>query len=470
MQKHSMQHLTHRTLRHRVGALLVGASTLLTGCGIFETDVKNVNAVTEEALGAPVAATSLVNGLSGNLHLAVNGLIGISGAASDELTWSGSREYWNLLDGGDIGDPVNEYSNGTYPYVSTARWQGDYTVAALEKFGTNLPQRADLARAYVLAGAAYLFIGENYEDFVIASDRTTPAASVGVANMTVVFDSAVAYFSKANTLATTISNAELQRQALGLRARARFSKVVWQKLRAPRGFPTSPLVNDAATTADATAALAAMGSASYRYRSTSTAQNASGYFNTGFEMNQRLEVRAGDAYTNPNAARTTPLAGIAGIKLNDPVSGTPDATLIAAIDECCRQSSGQFLGYTLTSAREMYLILAEAALAANNIPVFTTNINAARAINSKPAWPGTSTVTAQDILIHERRVGLFLQGRRLHDHYRFNQPADRWLTQNAATKRPCFFPISFDERTQNAELRKAQTDIAAQDRPAACKP
>ena len=468
MQMHSMQHLKHRTLGVRVGALLFGASTLLAGCGLFETDIKNVNAVTEEALTNPAAATSMVNGLAGNLHLAVNGLVGISGAASDELTWAGSREYWNLLDGGDVGDPVNEYSNGTYPFVSTARWQGDYTVAALEKFGTNLPTRSDLARAYIFAGAAYLFIGENYEDFVIASNRTEPAASVGVANMQVTLDSAIAYFTKASALATTLSNAELQRQALGLRTRARFSKVVWQKLRAPRGFPTSPLVNDAATTADATAALAVMGSAAYRFRSTSTAQNATGYFNTGFEMNQRLEVRAGDAYTNPNPARTSPLAGIAGIKLADPVSGTPDATLAAIIDECCRQASGQFLPYTLTSAREMYLILAEAALAAGNTAVFTTNINLARAINAKPAWTGTPA--AQDMLIHERRVGLFLQGRRLTDHYRFGQLADRWLPVNAATKRPCFLPISFDERTQNEVLRESQKDIAAQDRPAACKP
>jgi len=459
-----MQHLKHRTLRLRAGALLVGASTLLAGCGLFDTDVKNVNAVTEDALTDPAAAKPLVNGMSGTLHLAVNGLVGVSGTASDELQWAGSREYWNLLDGGDIGDPVNEYANGTYPFMSQARWQGDYTVTKLEEFGATLPDRADLARAYVLAGTAYLFIGENYEDFIIASSRTESAASVGVDNMRITFDSAIAYFSKANTLATTLSNAELQRQSLGLRARARFSRAIWGTLRAPRGFPANPLINDAGANADAAAALALM-SPSYRYRSTSTAQNNSGYFNTGFEMNQRLELRAGGEYVNGTA--TVVAAGIAGIKLNDPVSGNPDATLAVAINECCRQSSTQFIGYTLTSAREMYLILAEAALASGNTATFTTNINAARAIDGKPVWAGAPA--AQDMLIHERRVGLFLQGRRLHDHYRFRQPADKWLSQNAATKRPCFLPISFDERTQNLVLREAQPTIAAQDRPAACQ-
>ena len=460
------QHLMHRSRQLRAGALLLGASVTLAGCGLFNTDVSNVNAITEEALADPVAANSMVNGLGGSVHLAVNGVIGISGAASDELQWAGSREYWNLLDGGDIGDPVNEYSNGTYPYVSAARWQGDYTVKALEAFGAKLPSRIDLARAYVFAGIPYLLIGENYEDFIIGSDRTASASSIGEANMQVALDSAIAYFTKAATLATTLANADVQRQALGLRARAKFSKVVWTKLRAPRGFPAAALVNDAGATADATAALAAMGSPAYTFKSTSTAQNNTGYFNTGFEMNQRLELRAGAQYVNGTATKVTP--GIAGIKLTDPVGGAPDATLAASIDACCREASGQFLGYTLTSAREMHLILAEAALAAGNVPGFTTNINAVRAINGKPAWAGTPS--AQDMLIHERRVGLFMQGRRLHDHYRFNQPADRWLTQNAATKRPCFFPISFDERTQNQVLKDAQPSIAAQDRPTACKP
>jgi starch-binding outer membrane protein, SusD/RagB family len=444
--------------RVRAGALALSASLLLASCGLFNTDVSNVNAVTEAALDETAAAT-LVNGLGGALNNAVNGLVGVSGAASDELQWAGSREYWNLLDGGDIGNPVNEYSNGTYPYISQARWQGDYTVKTLTGFGAKLPNRADLARAQIFAGTAYMFIGENYEDFIISSDRTTSGPPIGEVNMRATLDSAIGYFTSALAIATATSNLELQRQALGLRARARFSKAVWGTLRAPRGFPANPLINDAGANADATAALAIM-APSYRFRLTSTAQNNSGYFNTGFEMNQRLELRAGSPYVNGTA--TVVAAGLDGIKLTDPVSGAKDATLATAINECCRQSTGQFLAYTLSSAREMYLILAEAALATNNTAVFTTNINLARAIDAKPAW--SAAPAARDILIHERRVGLFLQARRLHDHYRFNQPADRWLPAYAATKRPCFFPISFDERTQNPEAPKP-----AQDRPAACQ-
>ncbi len=442
--------------------MLLASGSLLSGCGLFDTDVANVNAVTEDALDA-TAATSLANGLGGALNNAVNGLIGVSGAASDELQWAGSREYWNLLDGGDIGDPINEYSNGTYPFISQARWQGDYTVAKLEAYDKTVPtglrNRNDLARAYIFAGTAYLFIAENYEDFIISSNREVAAASVGEANMRTVHDSAIAYFTKALVLGQALSNAETQRQALGLRARARFSKAVWGTLRAPRAFPANPLINDAGANADATAALAIM-TASYRFRLTSNAQNNGGYFNTGFEMNQRLELRAGGPYVNGTATVVT--AGLDGIKLTDPVNGAKDATLAAVINECCRQASTQFLGYTIASAREMQLILAEAALATSNTPEFTARINNARAIDGKPVWAGVPA--AQDMLIHERRVGLFLQARRLTDHYRFNQPADKWLAISAATKRPCFFPISFDERLQNPMAPQP-----AQDKPAACK-
>jgi starch-binding outer membrane protein, SusD/RagB family len=465
MSRFLMPTLPSQRRFRRLASAMLGATLALSGCQIFDTDVTNPNAVTEAATNDPAAAPSLVNGLQGALTNAVNGVYGVTGAASDELTWAGSREYWNLLDGGDIGDPVNEYSNGTYPYMSQARWQADITVKKLEEWDratpTLLRARTDLVRAYILAGVTYMIIGENYEDFVIVSDRQVAGANIGPDNMRSTLDSATAYFTKALTLATTLNNSDLRAQALGYRARARFSRAVWTSLRSPRGFPTNPLVNDANATADATAALALM-TGTYRIRWTNSAQNTGGYFNLGFEINQRLELRAGDVYTNPNAARTRPLDGAAGVKLTDPVSGAVDATLARAIDECCRQTSTQFIGLTMLSARDMNLILAEAALAANNTAEFTTRINAVRALDNKPAWAGTPS--ARDILIHERRVGLFMQGRRLNDHFRFAQSADRWLSIRAATQRPCFLPISFDERLQNLSAPQP-----AQDRPVPCR-
>ncbi len=448
-----------------IGALVAGALTL-SSCQIFETDVKNPNAVTEDAIAtASAAASSLVNGLYGSVNAAGNQIVGTVGAASDELTWVGSREYWNLLDVGDIGDPNNEYTNGQFSYAAQARWLSDYVIPKLEGYDkvNSLRNRADLAQAYFLGGMTYTLLGENYEDFVISSDRITNGAPIGDANMRVTFDSAVTYLNKGLIVAQATNNVALQQRILGLRARAKFSKAVWTSLRSPRGFPANPYINDAGANADAAAALTAMGNNSYRYRFDVITQNNGGYFSTGGEMNSRLEIRAGSRYIVPNGAGTRPLDGVAGIAMRDPVTNQIDPVTSKNIDECCRFSSTVNVGWTAVSAKDMQLILAEAALATGNTAEFTTRINAVRTVDGLPAWAGTPV--AREILLHERSVSLFLQGRRLNDHYRFQFRADRWVATRGT--KPCFFPISADEVLQN-KLVPAPADVG-NTRPASCQ-
>jgi hypothetical protein len=263
------------------------------------------------------------------------------------------------------------------------------------------------------------------------------------------YDSAVAYLDRALPIATSsVGSADLRSQVLGLRARAKFSKAVWRLLKPARTTPANPLVNDAGANADAAAALGVMTNG-YRYRIIATSANT-GTNNVGSEMNSRQEIRAGGDYINPDPTRSNlqPLPGIAGIRLTDPVSGAPDPVIAKAIDECCRVSSTVLIPFTLTSWKEMQLILAEAALAQGNTAEFQTRINAVRAVDQLPAWDGT-TPSAREILIHERRVNLFLQSRRLHDLYRFGLKADRWLSNSISALKACFFPITAIERQSN---------------------
>jgi hypothetical protein len=463
-----MQHLTKiggTRFRRSLGTAVTALGTMaLASCTVFSTEVKNPNAVTEDAISsAAAAATSLVTGLYGAVNAAGNQITGTSGAASDELTWVGSREYWNLLDVGDIGDPLNEYTDGQYPFVSQARWMANYVIPKLEGYDKSgsLRNRADLAQAYYLAATVYTLIGENYEDFVLASDRVKNGANVGEANMRVMFDSATTYTGKGLTIATALNNQPLRARLLAMQARAKWSRAVWATLRAPRGFPANPLINDAGANADAAAALAAFGSNAARYRFDVIAQNAGGWFSTGSEMNSRLEIRAGNRYIVPNGAGTRPLDGAAGISMKDPITGQMDPVTLNNINECCRLSSTVNVGWTASSAKEMLLILAEAALASGNTSEFQTRINAVRAVDALPDWTPASTVSARDMLIHSRQVNLFLQARRLTDHYRFQIRADRWVATRGL--RPCFFPISYNERQQNPLAPQP-----AQDRPAAC--
>jgi hypothetical protein len=440
------------------------AVVMLSACTLFDTDISNPNAIEESALGDPASAPTQANGLNATVTRMITSLYGPYSVASDELTWVGSREYWGKLDAGDMSDPRNEYTDAAYVLASESRWLSNYTIARLEGFDQDgtLRNRIDLARTYVYAAVAYMTIADSYDDFILASDRVTPAAPVGEANMVSLYDSAIVYLDRAEPIAAAPLNAEVRNQILGLRARAKFSRAVWQMLRPARTTPGNPLVNDAGANADAAAALAVM-TTGWRYRVIATTVNT-GTNNIGSEMNSRQEIRAGGDYINPDPAFSNlrPLPGLAGIRLVDPITNAADPIIAAAINECCRVSSTTLIPFTLASWKEMHLILAEASLATGNNADVQTRINLVRAADALPAWDGV-TPSALVMLQHTRRVNLFLQARRLQDLYRFGLKADRWLTSNVAFTRSCFFPITAIERQSNP-LAPQPVDA----RPASC--
>ena len=108
------------TLARRSAAAM--AMVMAASCSIFDTDVTNPNAVSEEALDAAASAPPLVNGLAASVTRALTGIYGPYSVGSDELTWVGSREHWGLLDAGDVSWPLNEYIDTAFPFVSEGRW------------------------------------------------------------------------------------------------------------------------------------------------------------------------------------------------------------------------------------------------------------------------------------------------------------------------------------------------------------
>lgn len=453
MQKHTgMRRLgpMHRTLL-TAGALLAVITPL--GCANpFETDVDNPNAVVENALNNAAGATTLVNGLGASVTRALTAVYGPYGASTDELTWVGSREFWKKLDDGDIADPVNEYSDGAYPFLSEARWMANFAMPKILAFdaASTLRNRRDHVRAHIYSAIIYITIADMFDNFVLNSDRTVAGAPVGEANMRLFYDSAVVFLDRTLPVAVAVGDIELQRQVLGLRARAKHARAAWATLRPGRTTPANPLVSDAGATADATAMLALGGGtpAAWRFRLTPTA-GVLAPLNLGFEMNNRGEIRAGDQFviTAPSAP-AIPLAGLAGIRMLDPVTGVASTTVANAIDACCRQAVGNNVPMTMVSAREMMLILAEERLSASDNTSFLSRVNAARAVDGLPAYSSVSG-NGRVQLEYERKVQLFLQGRRLTDMYRFGSKDPRWLTGSSTFNKACFLPITYGERQQN---------------------
>lgn len=424
-------HSTYPAFRRGV-RLAAGASMLLvaTACtGLL--DVKNPNNVAESSLANPSAAGPQASGALASTMRMLSSLSLVYAESTDEMDWIGSRDAWNDLDTGAIANYSNEFSDDTFKYVGEARYLVDQTIARLEAFDKEgtLTSRADLMRTYQYAALVYATIADTYDDFVF-SNKTVAAAPIGRANMSKLYDTAVSYLDKALAIAT--SNTD-RYNITAYRARVKHAKGVWAKV-TPVGAsaPGNPLVNDAGAVADANAAIA-LGSDDQKFTLVNNLESTAGT-NVWYEVNGRNESAVGVVYKN----------------LKDPISNALDPVVQASLAafKAFGTQSGTF---TITSTRELRLILAEAALAGGNTGGFTSQINTVRALGGKPAFTGQ--IANNTMLAYERQAQLWLMGRRLSDMYRFGQKDPRWTANanyaSAFNVVGLFFPIAQVERLGN---------------------
>lgn len=422
--------------------LCASASVVLlggTGCkGLL--DVKNPNNVAEESLGDAAAATAEANGVEASLTRMLSAVSVPYGVATDELDWIGSRDAWFDLEKGAISNYLNEFTDGAFPYVGEARYLGDETIKRLEAFNSSgrLKDKSALSRTYLYTAITYATIADMWDDFAF-SNKFTPAPAVGRANMVKLYDTAIGYLDKALPLAG--SDVDLQYAITAWRARVKQGKAIWQKITPEGQTPASPLVNDAGANTDAQAALALKSGPDDKFKLASNVEAQPG-INIWFEVNGRNESKIGTAFTT----------------LNDPITGTRDPVSAATVAEF-KAFGSQDGVFTITSDREMHLILAEAALATNDLVTFQTHINAVRSLDALPDWTPASTVSASDILQHERMANLMLMRRRLADLYRFGKKVKEWTTdpnfKSAVNDPGLLFPIPNIERQANPCITNA---------------
>jgi hypothetical protein len=421
----------------------------LAACGNL-LEVKNPNQLKEEDLSNVAAAPAIVNGALALVSSGITYSLLAQMAASDELKWVGSYDSGRDLGFGNLSNPRNEFTMSAFPAIAQGRWMADDAIVLLEAFDKDpanrlLFNRSDLARAYIYAGVVYTSIADMYDDFTL-SDRRTSAPPLGEAGMLKLYDTAVGYLDKAVEISRAKPDAALEITALALRARTKHAKAV-RLLVTPKGKAvTNPLVNDAGANADAQAFLAKNTDPDYKYRfkfSATTKDNQVGAW-----VNERAEFRVSDVYGVPDVTDKK----IASVRYTDPITNAIDPAISGIINEF--RVARQYATLTIVSAREIRLILAEAALAAGNLTEFRTQINAVRALDALPAYdPAIHTITPLDLLKHERRANLFYQGRRLLDMYRFRDMSPGWLTTSEAVRLPgILLPIADNERNSNCYL------------------
>lgn len=422
--------------------LALVAAVAVAGCGDL-LDVENPNQLVQDDLETPAAAGALANGAVATVTHAYGWMTLIHGTVSDELQFVGSRDAWVQLQEGNLQDPSNEFSDQAWPSVTRGRWMADEAVRLLKEFDAEglLGNRVLLARSQLYSAVIYTQIADLWEDFVI-SDRTQAGPPVGRANMQQLYDQAITNLNEALSIAEAAGNTELRAQIVAQRARTRHARAVWGLVIPNNQVPANPLVNDAGAVADAQAALGLVGN-DWEFQVTYSAGTVTN--NWGAWVNERLELRV----SNPYVIATTDDKQVASIRLEDPIDGVPDPALASIVMEAVEARN--FPPVTVVSARELRLILAEAALAAGDDAGFAAQINAVRALDGLTAYAGQ--MDAQALLRHMRRTNLFNTGRRLMDHYRFGEPSEQWSTSGRAYTTPgSLFPITSIELRSNCHL------------------
>ncbi len=433
--------------------LLVMAGLIFASCNILEVD--NPNSLVEDDLDRPVTAEFLVNGSEATLAEGVSGFLAPYSVASDELVWVGSFDAWEDVMIGNYSDRTNQFVDQEYPDVSRARWWADDVIERLNEFDANgqLSDKTYLSRAYLYGAVIYVTIADMFDNFVF-TERGEGGPPIGAENMVGLYDTANDYIDEG--LAISGISDELRAALLGMRARAHFSKAMWNKM---RPVDTSdPLINnsDAATAAEN--ALAVM-SDDYKYQleySPSTLQNY-----VAQQTNQRVELMVDSTiYIIPDDAGRT-IRNISdpdsSIKIQDPIDDIPDPVVYNTLREFVEAI--EYAPVTVVSAREMHLILAEAALAGNPSYDFEDQINAVRSLADLDAYSSSQLsdyngqIPQLEMLKHTRQVNLLLQGRRLHDMFRFGISSPEWESGSTAATNPgTFFPIAITECRANPEV------------------
>ncbi|HEX9108300.1 MAG TPA: RagB/SusD family nutrient uptake outer membrane protein [Longimicrobiales bacterium] len=436
--------MTSRITRAARLAPLAVSALVAAGCsGLL--DVKNPNNVNQNDLSNPAAAAAIANGSLAAVSKGVSNILGPMSAVSDEFAQAGSRDAWLQLTYGNIDDAHNEFSDAAWPDVAQGRWTADDAIQRLQAFADakTLPNIADLTRSYIYGAIIYGTIADAYNDAVVGSDHSTATPPVGPANMVKLYDTGIGYLGKALALAQANNDAASKVAATALRARLEFAKAMWTMLHPAGQKPVSPLVADAAATADAQAFFALNPPRDWAYQFSYSANTVSNV--SANNSNEQLYIRISDVYMVPDASGKH----YASTRLQDPIDKIPSPTLTANIKSWV--SNRAYSPITVVSAREMYLILAEAALKSGDNTAFAANINAVRSMDGLIPWSGQ--VDALQILEHERQVNLFLEMRRLADMYRFGLASPSWqATSAAATKPGSFFPIAYSEQLTNCYL------------------
>ena len=397
-----------RRLRGTRLVAIATAGVMLAGC---DFTVTNPGPLLDEDLNTPSAIPALVNGMGGDLSNAIGNYLTRGSLAAFELRHSGNFAAERQFAAGVIRP---EDVNGDWARLQQARWVAENGLVRMKQvLGTGFETNPNTTRAYLYAGFANRFLGENVCETVIDGGPKVASSEH--------FVRAESLFTRALTLARAQNNAALTNAALAGRAQV----LAWQG-------KWAAAVTDAALVP-----------ATFRH-------NAVFSTNTTRENNdlatQTITRREVTVWNTVWVSSPDPRTPYDTVRTGTTITRGQDGTT-----NFFRQRRYLTLGDPVALARgtEMLLLRAEAALRSNDVPGALTLINQGRAAVSLPAATATTADAAWTLLKRERGAVLWLEGRRLWD-------LRRWLAENrddTLRGRSTCIPISLEEMGANPNLR-----------------
>jgi hypothetical protein len=396
--------------RRAMPAAAIALAALLGGC---DFNVTNPGPLLDEDLNNASAIPALVNGMGGDLSNAIGNYLTRGSLAALELVHSGNFAAERRFAAGTIGP---EDVNGDWARLHTARYVAEAGLVRMKTvLGTGFETNANTPRAYLYAGFANRFLGENVCNAVYDGGPALPSSSH--------FVRAESLFTRALTISRALNNTALTNAALAGRAQVYADQGKWTEA----------------------AADAALVPTTFRHNAVFSLNTTRENMDLAAQTITRREVTVWNtvwvADRDPRVLYDTVKTGTTITK------GQDGAT------NFFRQKKYITLGDPMALAKgtEMLLIRAEAALRANDLTNAMLFINQGRTAATLAPLTATTIDAAYVHLMRERGAVLWLEGRRLFD-------LKRWLAEGRNTTlqgRSTCMPISLEERGANPNVTGA---------------
>ena len=396
--------------RRTMPAAAIALAALLGGC---DFKVTNPGPLLDADLNNASAIPALVNGMGGDLSNAIGNYLTRGSLAALELRHSGNFAAERRFAAGTIGP---EDVNGDWARLHTARYVAEAGLVRMKTvLGTAFETNANTPRAYLYAGYANRFLGENVCNAVYDGGPALPNSSH--------FVRAESLFTRALTISRALNNTALTNAALAGRAQVYADQGKWTEAAADAALVPTTFRHNAVFSLNTTRENMDLAAQTITRREVTV-------WNTVWVTDRDTRVlydtvKTGTTITKGQDGATNFFRQKKYLTLGDPVA--------------------------LAKGTEMLLIRAEAALRANDVTNAMLFINQGRTAATLAPLTATTIDAAYVHLMRERGAVLWLEGRRLFD-------LKRWLAEGRNTTlqgRSTCIPISLEERGANPNVTGA---------------